>query len=1047
MTHWLDTFSSYALADEKSTVQHLLTRTESLLAIDDAIRARAAGLIENQRTRGSGNTVEAFLQSYGLSTKEGVAMMCLAEALLRIPDANTADQLIEDTFSTGDWKKHLGQSDSTLVNASTWALMLTGSVLELDRGESLASWFGGLIKRTGEPVIRQALRAGMKFLGTQFVMGETVSAAIKNARDEEKKGYSMSYDILGEGARTDAQAQAYVNSYLTGIREIAASSKETDLLARPGISVKLSALHPRYSVTQEDRVFAELMPRLKNIIRVAMECNIAVSLDAEEANRLELHLDIYKALLEDPEFASFGGIGFVLQAYQKRGLYGAITLREMAQKLGRKIPVRLVKGAYWDSEIKYAQIMGLPDYPVFTRKAHTDLSYIACACELLADTHAIYPQFATHNALTAATVLEIAAQQNIPATHLELQRLHGMGESLHDQLVNDYRVRIYAPVGAHKDLLAYLIRRLLENGANSSFVHLLLDQDTPVTALTESPITLVKKTAGHPAERIALPAHIYGSNRPNPLGTEFGYRSLRLDFLNHIAQHFAEYPPALTDTKSEDILLIMSHAEEGFQTWNNISVHARAGKLRRTAELFDQHRNNLIALLIQEARKTYSDAVSEIREAIDFCYYYANEAERIFAPHLLPGPTGESNMLTLHGRGVFVCISPWNFPLAIFTGQIAAALVTGNSVIAKPAEQTPRIAAAAIALMHEAGIPSNVLQLVCGTGEIIGSALVNHPLTAGVCFTGSTAVAKHINRTLAAKDGPIVPLIAETGGLNAMIVDSSALLEQAVDDIVTSAFASAGQRCSSLRMLFVQQEVAHELRDLLIGAMNELRVGKTQNLSTDIGPVIDEDAQNMLLGHIDYMKHHARWFHETPLQKESPDDLVNMRSAPREPAPEANKDYRVGSHPEPLAAGGSTAWGKRSPSESHFVTPTLFGLDDPSELKEEVFGPVLHFFTYKAKDLPKILAKIHGSGYGLTFGLHTRLRGSIDDILGQIPAGNRYVNRSMTGAVVGVQPFGGEGLSGTGPKAGGPHYLLRFITERTTTINTAAIGGNVELLA
>ncbi len=1002
MTHWLDHISAHALEDEKSAVAHLLYRAGALDALAEPVAARAGKLIENQRSRGAGNTVESFLQSYGLSTKEGIAMMCLAEALLRIPDATTADQLIEDTFSTGDWKKHLGQSDSTLVNASTWALMLTGSVLELDKGESLTSWFGGLIKRSGEPVIRQALRAGMKFLGTQFVMGETVDAAISNAKKDEQRGYVMSYDILGEGARTDAQAMGYVNSYLAGIRDIAAAATETELFARPGISIKLSALHPRYSITQHDRVFAELMPRLKDIIREAVKHNISVALDAEEASRLELQLEVYKALIEDPEFADFGGIGFVLQAYQKRAIYVAEALVELARTNKRRLPVRLVKGAYWDSEIKYAQIMGLSGYPVFTRKPHTDLSYIACADVLLSNTQSIYPQFATHNATTVAKMIEIAAHKRVPDSAYEFQRLHGMGETLHDQVVGTHRVRIYAPVGAHKDLLAYLIRRLLENGANSSFVHLLLDKETPISSLTVCPTELARQTGGLPSEHIPLPADIYGAKRKNPLGTEFGYRSLRLPFLKGVEAKFAALPTPPADAHEKDIPAIVARAHAAFAGWDNTPAHARAAILRRAGSLLDAHRDELLALLITEAKKTYSDAVSEVREAIDFCYYYANEAERVFAPEILAGPTGESNILTLHGRGPFLCISPWNFPLAIFIGQVVAALVAGNPVLAKPAEQTPRIAARAVALLHEAGVPTDALQLVCGQGETVGAALVNAPHIAGVCFTGSTAVAKLINRSLAAKDGPIVPLIAETGGLNAMIVDSSALLEQAVDDIILSAFGSAGQRCSSLRMLFVQHEVAHELRELLMGAMNELRIGDTRLLTTDIGAVIDREAQKHLLGHIDHMKRTARWTHSVR-----------------------------GHHLE-----GDT-----------FVEPHVFGLDDPSELTEEVFGPVLHFFTYKAKDLNKTLARVAGSGYGLTFGLHTRLRGTIDEILGQIPAGNRYVNRSMTGAVVGVQPFGGEGLSGTGPKAGGPHYLLRFVTERTTTINTAAIGGNVELLA
>lgn len=1000
MTHPLDAISSHSLSDEMLAVKALLGRVHDIEAQDSAIRARAAQLITNQRAQGPGSTVEAFLQSYGLSTKEGIAMMCLAEALLRIPDATTADSLIEDTFATGNWKQHLGQSSSGLVNASTWALMLTGSVLELDRGDSIASWFGGLIKRSGEPVIRQTLRAGMRFLGQQFVMGETMNSAISNAATHEKQGYRMSYDILGEGARTDAQAMAYVNSYLTGIREIAAATKETDLFARPGISVKISALHPRYSITQEARVMNELLPRLKQILRVAMEHTIAVSLDAEEANRLELHLAIYQNLIEDPEFASFEGIGFVMQAYQKRAIHVAVFLRELAVRTKRRLPVRLVKGAYWDSEIKYAQLMGLPGYPVFTRKEHTDLSYLACARELLAKPGAIYPQFATHNALTVATILELAKKSGHPATGFEFQRLHGMGASLHDQLVNDHRSRVYAPVGAHKDLLAYLIRRLLENGANSSFVHLLLDQSTPVDALTVSPILLARASDGAPHPSLPLPAQLYGPRRLNPEGIDLGYRSLRLPFLAALDQQFATpKPPAPRDLTAQDIPAITARAATAFRAWDQTPTLDRATILKRAATLLTEQRIPLLALLMDEGKKTYSDAVAELREAIDFCRYYAIQAEDLFAAQTLPGPTGESNVLTLHGRGVFLCISPWNFPLAIFLGQVAAALITGNSVIAKPAEQTPRIAAAAVAILHQAGVPEDALILAPGPGETIGAALTNAPEIAGVCFTGSTAVAKAINRALAAKDGPIIPLIAETGGINAMIVDSSALLEQAVDDIITSAFGSAGQRCSALRMLLVQQEIAQDLHDLLIGAMNELRLGSPRDIATDIPPVIDAEAQNNLLAYINATAPNARWRHSIPTNE-----------------------------------------------SATFVPPTVLGLDAPEQLTEEIFGPVLHFFAYKAKELPKVLAKIRSQGYGLTFGYHTRLRGGIEAVLAEIPAGNRYVNRSMTGAVVGVQPFGGEGLSGTGPKAGGPHYLLRFVTERTTTINTAAIGGNVDLL-
>ncbi len=1051
MSDWIESISAHALEDETLAVNALLSQVAPLEAQDATIRARAHALIANQRATGAANTIEAFLQSYGLSTHEGIAMMCLAEALLRIPDSTTADDLIEDTFATGNWKQHLGTSDSALVNASTWALMLTGSVLDLDSGDSLAAWFGGLIKRSGEPVIRQALRSGMKFLGSQFVMGETVADAIKNAAEDEKKGYTISYDILGEGARTDAQAQAYVQSYLAGIEKIAAASRATNLFERPGISVKLSALHARYSITQADRVMAELLPRLKDILRAGRNANIAVSLDAEEANRLELELAIYQNLLEDPEFADFAGIGFVLQAYQKRAVHVAKALGALAKKLNRRIPVRLVKGAYWDSEIKHAQVMGLPGYPVFTRKEYTDVSYLACAEILLAHAAHIYPQFATHNALTVASIITMAEQHGVASDGFEFQRLHGMGETLHDQLVSiegglaphamlppaasgsaeptqgktsGYRVRIYAPVGAHQDLLAYLIRRLLENGANSSFVHLLMDKATPIEALTVSPMEHARSHGGLPNPLTPLPAHIYGDARPNPLGVDMGYHALRTPFLAAVEAKFAA-PKRPHDMAVTDVAACMKAAQKAATAWDKTPVSTRAQILRRAADLLDERRAEFIALCMREAHKTYADSVSEIREAIDFCRYYANEAERVFTPQTMPGPTGESNVLSLHGRGVFVCISPWNFPLAIFIGQVVAALVCGNAVVAKPAEQTPAIAAAAVALLHEAGVPAGALQLACGEGETIGAALVAAPEVAGVCFTGSTIVAKHIARALANKDGPIVPLIAETGGMNAMIVDSSALLEQACDDIITSAFGSAGQRCSSLRLLFVQEEVAQHLRDLLVGAMDELRIADPRHLSTDIGPVIDAHAQQRLEAHSAAMARIARWSHRCKIHS----DAV--------PA-------RVASHGEPV---GRELEGKGPSPTLHFIAPQVFGLESPAQVTEEMFGPILHFFTYKSKELPKILAQIHGSGYGLTFGLHTRLRSKMEEILEAIPAGNRYVNRSMTGAVVGVQPFGGEGLSGTGPKAGGPHYLLRFVSERTTTINTAAIGGNLELLA
>ncbi len=994
--------SSVALIDETDAVAALLARVSAMEAKDAVIRARAHALIKNQRARGSANTIEAFLQSYGLSTKEGIAMLCLAEALLRIPDAHTADALIDDTFASGNWKQHLGGSDSTLVNASTWALMLTGEVLSLDKGDDLVSWFGGLIKRSGEPVIRNALRGGMKFLGGQFVMGESIEDAMSNARAEEKKSYTLSYDILGEGARTDAQAQGYIQSYLDAIQKIAAGTQAKNLFERPGISVKLSALHPRYTATQSDRVMAELLPRLKSILREAVKYNIAVSIDAEEANRLDLELELYRNLLHDPELKTFGGIGFVLQAYGKRAIHVAEWLRDLSAELNRSIPVRLVKGAYWDSEIKHAQVMGLSGYPVFTRKNYTDLSYLACAEVLLASPH-IYAQFATHNALTAATIIEVATAHGRAADSFEFQRLHGMGESLHDQLLEHHRCRIYAPVGAHKDLLAYLIRRLLENGANTSFVHLLLDNATPIDELTESPIAQARALKGEPNPEIPLPQDIYGMSRANSQGFELGLRYQREQLQQAISAALKVIPEAPKKLDVSQMKSAMDRAVKAAPAWDATPVAERARILRYAAHLMEERRPQFLALAVAEGKKNFNDAVAELRETVDFLRYYADQAERVFAPQTLPGPTGESNVLTLHGRGVFVCISPWNFPLAIFVGQVAAALAAGNAVLSKPADQTPRIAAAAVALLHEAGVPHDAVQLVYGSGANVSAALLSDKRLGGVCFTGSTATAKTIQHTLAGKDGPIVPFIAETGGQNVMIVDSSALLEQAVDDIITSAFGSAGQRCSAARAVLVQQEVAPALRELLVGAMNELRVGPAHAITTDVSPVIDAKARDGLLAHIEAMKRTARWHHHSPLT--------------------AND------------------------SQETYVSPHVFGLDSLDQLTEEQFGPILHFFTYKAKDLDKVIDQIHGLGYGLTFGLHTRLRSTMEHVLNRVHVGNRYVNRSMIGAVVGVQPFGGEGLSGTGPKAGGPHYLLRFAHERTTTINTAAIGGNVELLS
>lgn len=999
----LRSISLRALEDETSCVNHLLSQAAPIEAIDTAVRTRAAGLIENQRKTGHSNMIEAFLHDYGLSTEEGIAMLCLAEALLRIPDSTTADALIEDTFATGNWKTHLGKSQSSMVNASTWALMLTGSVVNLGQDDSLASKFGSLIKRSGEPVIRQALKSAMKVIGGQFVMGETISEAISEARSSEKCGYMMSYDILGEGARSHEQAEKYVSAYMQGIASIA-KGKAGDWRDKPGISIKLSALHPRYQFIHRDIVEAELLPRLKAIVMEAKAHNIAVSLDAEEASRLDIELILYAALLRDSDFSGFDGIGFVLQAYQKRAFYVIDALVELAKQTGKHIPVRLVKGAYWDSEIKLAQVLGLEGYPVFTRKHYTDLSYLVCAQKLIAHHAQIYPQFASHNAVTLATIMELASQHQLKPNDFEFQRLHGMGDSLHDQIVKQgYRSRVYAPVGEHKDLLAYLIRRMLENGANTSFVHLLMDHDTPIDALTESPIALSRATDAKPSDAFGLPDGLYGQSRRNSRGVDLGYRSANESLRGQLDAALKKPFTVPAETLPSEIDAAFTECEEAFVRWSAWPVKNRADCLRRAADALEKQEITVLALVMREGKKTIMDAVAELREAVDFLRYYAHEAEKLYTPNVMPGPTGESNVLTLHGRGTWVAISPWNFPLAIFAGQVAAALVTGNCVIAKPAEQTPATAALMVSILHECGVPKEVLKIVYGGGDIIGAAVVAHPKVAGVVFTGSTYVAKLIQRGLANKDGAIVPLIAETGGVNAMVVDSSALIEQAVDDIILSAFGSAGQRCSALRLVCVQEEIAQDLHNLLCGAMDALRVGSSLEFHTDLSAVIDAEAQQNLLAHIDAMKRTARWWHAAPLA----DDVAKTDT---------------------------------------YVAPHVFGLESIDQLTEEQFGPILHWVTYKVKERDKVIARINAIGYGLTFGLHSRIPSHIDYFMEHMHIGNRYVNRSMIGAVVGVQPFGGEGLSGTGPKAGGPHYLHRFAAERTTTINTAAIGGNLDLL-
>ena len=965
--------------------------------------------------------VEDMLREFALSTKEGLALMVLAEALLRVPDARTADRFIEDKLGEGDFIHHETRSSAFLVNASAWALGMSARVIQ--PGETPDGTIGRLVKRLGAPAVRAATRQAMRLMGSHFVLGETIEAALARAQSSAAPRYS--FDMLGEGARTAADAERYFNAYASAIEAIGASAGSRPLPDRPGISIKLSALHPRFEALSRQRVMTELVPRLVDLAQRAKSFNLNLTVDAEEADRLELSLEVIAAGFADASLAGWDGFGLAIQAYQKRA--GAVIdyVHELAAKLNRRMMVRLVKGAYWDSEIKRAQERGLAGYPVFTRKAMTDLNYTACAEQLLKLRPRLFPQFATHNALTVATVIELAGDQG----GFELQRLHGMGEALYGQLTADHPTlacRTYAPVGSHRDLLAYLVRRLLENGANSSFVALAADDAVPVKTLLRRPADIIGKAdnASHP--NIPLPVDLYRPQRQNSRGIEFGDRAAlqaTLDAVNAATapvtatsviggkadtgkarELFSPSDPttrvgSVIEPTADDANAAIAAARAGFSHWSRTPAAIRAHHLDCAADLLEQRAARFIALLQREGGKTLDDAVSEVREATDFCRYYASLGRDLFgASEAMPGPTGESNALGLRGRGVFIAISPWNFPLAIFTGQITAALMAGNTVVAKPAEQTPLIAFEAIALLHQAGVPVSALHLVTGDGRI-GAALVAHSDVAGVVFTGSTEVARGINRALAAKDGAIVPLIAETGGINAMIVDATALPEQVADDVLTSAFRSAGQRCSALRILFVQEEVADRMIEMISGAARELKIGDPSDPAVHIGPVIDAEAKLRLDAHIARMKREAR-----------------VHFAGTAPA-------------------------------GQYVAPHIFELANAGQLTEEVFGPILHVVRYAAGQFDDVLTSIEHTGYGLTLGIHSRIDDVVDAVVERLAVGNVYVNRNMIGAVVGVQPFGGSGLSGTGPKAGGPHYLARFAAEQTVTINTAAAGGNAALLS
>ena len=1020
--------------DEAEADRRTLAAAELPAAARDRIAATARRLVEAVRRERLGKGgLDAFLHEYALSSPEGVALMCLAEALLRIPDAETVDRLIRDKIAVADWQSHLGHSGSIFVNASTWALMLTGRLLRPDHHQAdLGSILRRFVARSSEPVWRQAVTAAMRILAGQFVIGRTIGEALDRAREAERHGYRHSYDMLGEAARTMADAERYRASYEHAIAAIGKEAAGRDIAEAPGISVKLSALHPRYEMAQRDRVMRELLPSLLGLAGHARKTGIGFTIDAEEADRLELSLDLVEALALAPELAGWEGLGLAVQAYQKRALSLIDWLADLARRSRRRLMVRLVKGAYWDTEIKRAQERALDTYPVFTRKLATDVSYLACAERLLAGGDAFYPQFATHNAHTVAAILELAGDRR----DWEFQRLHGMGEALYGEIVGSDKMnrpcRVYAPVGGHEDLLAYLVRRLLENGANTSFVNRIVDERAPIDEIVADPVAQLARLPHKPHPKIPLPRDLFRPLRQNSRGLDLAdpraLVGLRADMeaavrrcwragpiVGGVEQAGAEIPVldpsdhrrqigSVTPTGPETVDEALARAARAAASWDHTPAEQRAAILERAADLYERDRAALIALIVGEGGRTIPVALSEVREAADFLRYYAARARADFAtPELLPGPTGERNTITLRGRGVFACISPWNFPLAIFTGQVAAALAAGNAVIAKPAEQTPLVAAAAVRHLLAAGIPGDVLHLLPGSGETVGAALVGDRRIAGIAFTGSTETARAINQVLAARPGPIVPLIAETGGQNAMIVDSSALAEQVVADVLTSAFDSAGQRCSALRLLYVQDDIADRLLRMLAGAMAELAIGNPVLLATDIGPVIDEEARQALERHAARMAHEGWPLYEFPL---------------------------------PAGTENGT-----------FFAPRAFEIDSANRLEREVFGPILHVIRWRADRLDSVIDEIATTGYALTLGIHSRIDETVSHILARLGVGNSYVNRNMIGAVVGAQPFGGEKLSGTGPKAGGPRYLHRFATERIVTIDTTAAGGNATLLS
>ena len=1011
-------------APEPEVLAGLLPAATLDAATRGRVERRALALLAELRAAQGSGWVNRFLQQYRLNTAEGVALLSLAEAFLRVPDAATADLLIRDKIGGADWGAHAGKSDSALVNSATWGLVLTRAVVGETRR---ASVLRGLIARSGEPFVRTAVGAAMRLMGQIFVMGRTIDEALERAGDRDNAGFTASFDMLGEAARTRADARRYYDSYVAAIARIGAANATHG----HSISVKLSALHPRYETAHAATCVPELTDRLGSLASAAAQAGIGLTVDAEESERLDMSLDIIAAVAGHRQLAGWDGLGMAVQAYSKRSAAVLDWAQALGADTGRRLGVRLVKGAYWDSEIKRTQVEGLADYPLFTRKAATDVSYLACAARMLASPN-LFPAFATHNALTVATILDWAGPDR---TRFEFQRLHGMGEGLYERLVRDegYACRSYAPVGGHRDLLAYLVRRLLENGANSSFVHQLADSTVDDATLLADPAVKIAAVGGSRHPSIPLPRDLF-PGRVNSAGVDLAdaavlarvaagvaihspdgvmlanasthatARSTGGELGAGIRQHDSSGVKVAIDTAGIDqhdsrlVKEAVAAAYAAFPAWDATPVEQRAAVLERLADLLERDRAPLMALCVDEARKTIPDALGEVREAVDFARYYAAQARATFVTEVLPGPTGERNELRLAGRGVFAAIAPWNFPLAIFLGQVTAALAAGNSVVAKPAPQTPRIAAAAVALAHEAGVPADVLRLVTG-GAAEGEALVGDARVMGVAFTGSTATARAIARTLLADETrPLVPLIAETGGLNAMIVDSTALPEQVVVDVVTSAFRSAGQRCSALRLLVLQEEIAEATLAMLAGAMDTLVVGAPDDPRTDVGPVIDAAAYDRLETYRQSMR--DCWVHTVP-----------------------------------------------APATGEFVAPTVIRLDRIADLTREWFGPILHVATWRADALEATVAAVNASGYGLTMGLHSRIAASAAAVAGMARVGNLYVNRAMIGAVVGSQPFGGEGLSGTGPKAGGPHYLPRFAVERTVSTDTTSAGGNATLLS